>query len=378
MSFNHVNLNSELRKLLSLEDQNEQFLSVYLDTSVNQDGQRTHLIFFKKRASILGKLIEHEKGEPAGRVFRKNIARIEEYLVHQLDKRTQGLAVFCSEGRNFFQALQLPVRVRDKFVVSTSPNLDILIELAEESHRCCMVVLDQHSGRIFSVHLSNQPDDATSLSEEIPGRTKVGGWSQMRYQRHRKDMIQHFMKDLAEELERHVRREQPDCIVVLGTQSNTAEFRRRLSADLDRKILLTTSIPAHENDQELVAKVRGLIEEAERLEAQRMVTRLYDRLCQDHKAVVGLDETLFNLQMGKLERLFISEGLNGRGYRCTHCDFIFSRDVGKCPYCGNSAEPVELRNRLEKLAEHHAVPIELVGDATFLDSLGGTGGFLKF
>jgi len=378
MGFNHMDLNSELHQLLALEDQPIQFLSVYLDTSVNQDGQRTHSVFLKKKASMLGKLQELAKGEAAGIEFRRNVGRIENFVAGELEKRSHGAAIFCSVGREFFKALQLPVPVPNKFVVSTSPNLDILIELAEESRHYCLVVLDQHSGRIFSVFLSRRAGDPQTINEEIPGRNKMGGWSQMRYQRHRQDLIQHFMKDLAEQLDRFTRREKPDQIVILGTQANTAEFRRRLGPDVSNRVLLTAPIPAHEDEGELIAKTRLLIEEAGKQNGDKMVSRLYDRLCQDYMAVVGLGETLFSLQMGRLERLFISNRLSGRGYRCTHCDFIFSRDVGKCPYCGNPAQPVELRNRLEKLAERHDVPIELVGDPTFLDSLGGTGGFLKF
>lgn len=378
MSLNHVNLNAEIQELLALDDQRTQFLSVFLDTSVNEEGQRTYPVFFKKKASLLTKLQEHEKGEQAAKEFKENVARVESYLSQQLDRTTQGAAIFCSVGRDYFKALQLPVSVRNKFVVSTSPNLEVLIELAEESRHYCLVALDQHSGRIFSVYLSNRPSEARSLSEDVPGRTKVGGWSQMRYQRHRKDLIQHFMRDLAEELQRYVQREKPDSIVVLGTQANTSAFSRHLSSELSNRVLFTGPIPAHEDDLDLASKVRLMIQEAEKKKGEKLVSRLYERLCQDYMAVVGLDETLFNLQMGKLDRLFISEGLDGHGYRCIHCDFIFSRNPVKCPYCGNEAERVELRNRLEKLAEHHDVPIELVGDATFLDSLGGAGGFLKF
>ncbi len=378
MSFNHMDLNSDLQELLALEDQPIQFLSVYLDTSVNQDGQRTHSVYFKKKVSMLAKLQETAKGEAAAQEFRRNASRIEEFLATDLDKTAQSVALFCSLGRDYFKAIQIPVPVQNKFVVSTSPNLDVLIELAEESRHYCVVVLDQHSGRIFSVYLSRRLGDSRTLSEEIPGRNKVGGWSQMRYQRHRQDLIQHFMKDLAEELDRYVRREKPDSVVILGTQANTAEFRRRLGYNVSSRLLLTAPIPTHDDESELITKTRALIEAAGKQNGGKMVSRLYDRLCQDYMAVVGLDETLFSLQMGRLERLFISNRLAGRGYRCTHCEFVFSRDVGKCPYCGNSAEPVELRNRLEKLAERHDVSIELVNDPTFLDSLGGTGGFLKF
>ncbi len=373
-----MNLKQELEELLSLEDGDHLFLSVYLDTSVNSDGQRTHSVFLKKKVSMLSKLQRHAKGERALREFRENVKKIEEYLTQQLQRDTRGAAVFSSTGRGYFKALQLPAPVRNKFAVSTSPNLDVLIELIEESRHYAVVVLDQQSGRIFSIHLSDHPGRETSLSEDVPGRTKVGGWSQMRYQRHRKDLIQHFMRDFAEQLERFTRNEKPDGLVLLGTQMNLSEFRRHLPQHLLDKIFLTSSVPAHDDEQELVVRVRELIENAEERESAAALAEFYDRLCPDYRTVIGLDETLFNLQMGKVERLFISDRLNGQGYRCTNCDFVFCRDVHKCPYCRGAAESVDIRNRLEKLAEHHGANLELLSEPSFLDEFGGVGGTLKF
>lgn len=200
----------------------------------------------------------------------------------------------------------------------------------------------------------------------------------MRYQRHRQDHIMHFMKDFAEILENHVRREQPHSIALLGTPSNIAEFRKYLSAETQRRILLSRSIPPHKDEKDLISKVKGYLRGAEKEKARETVTQLYDRLCQDYLAVVGLDETLFNLQVGRLERLFVSNQLNSRGFRCTHCNFIFSTALDSCSYCQGRVEEVEIRNRMEKLAEHHDVAIDVVPENTFLDSLGGVGGFLRF
>ncbi len=373
-----MDLKRELEELLSLEDGEDLFSSVYLDTSVSSDGQRTHSLFVKQKIGLLTQVLRHRKGEAAVREFREHVASIEEYLNQKLERDTRGLALFCSTRRGYFKALQLPVPLRNKFAVSSSPNLDVLIELAEEQHQYAVAVFDQHSGRVFSIHLNRHAGREASLSEDVPGRTKVGGWSQMRYQRHRKDLIQHFMRDFAEQLDQFDRRVKPRGLVLLGTQENLAELKRHLPQHLEEKVVLARSLPDHEDDQELIEKVRGFVEEFEAKQSEAALARFYDRLSQDYQTVIGLDETLFNLQMGKVERLFISDSLNGQGYRCTHCQFVFSRDVHKCPYCRGSAEPVDIRNRIEKLAEHHGAYLQLLDEATFLDEFGGVGGMLKF
>lgn len=373
-----MDLKRELDELLSLEDGEPLFLSVYLDTSVNPDGQRTYGVFLKKKTSLMTKLQRHKRGETGVRELRENIRRLEAYLAEHLKSETRGLALFCSTRRGYFKALELPVPVRNKFAVSTSPNLDVLIELVEESRHYAITVLDQHSGRIFSLHLSDRPGPETSLSQNVPGRTKVGGFSQMRYQRHRKDRIQHFMRDFAEQLERFDRREKPQGLVLLGTHENVSEFKRRLPRHLLEKVVLTRGIPAHEDEQDLISQVRRFVEQIEAQESHAALSQFYDRLCQDYLTVVGLDETLFNLQMGKVERLFVTDRLAGRGYRCINCDFVFCRNVHKCPYCTGPAEAVDIRNRIEKLAELHGAQLELLDEPSFLDELGGVGGMLKF
>ncbi len=373
-----MNLQKELDELLALGDQKTPFLSVYLNTSVNAEGQRTYPVFLRKKIALLSKLQEHGNVENNLREFRRNVELVEAYLRDELARETRGVAIFSSAARDYFKALQLSVEVPNKFSVSTSPNLGILIELAEGNQHYCLAILDQHSGRILSFYLFDLHGEAELVDETVPGRTKVGGWSQMRYQRHRSALIDHFMKEFAESLADYVRREDPDSIILLGTDSNLARFQRHLSSEVRDRILLTRNLPAHADDNELIEQVSGYISEAQSQAQQQTEEQLYDRLCQDHLAVVGLDDTLFNLQMGKLERLFISRQLQTRGYRCTNCHFIFSSSLDQCHYCQGPVEPIELRNRIEKLAEHHDVPIDVVSPRSFLDSLGGLAGFLRY
>lgn len=374
-----MNLNEALQELLSLEDQDGQFLSIYLNTSVNQQGKRDYGLFFDKQLSRLEKALpQEEDGEARLKLFHADVDRARRYLNLELRKDTCGVAILVSAARRYFRALQLPLPVRNKLVLSRSPNLDILIELAEENEHYCVALLDQHSGRIFSVYLYHVLATSSMRDDRVPGRTKVGGWSQMRYQRHRKDHILHFMRELAELLERFVRREKPDRIILLGTPANVSEFRKHLGANLARKIALTRRIPTDVDEAELVSKIRASIEEMKVYQDRETAEKLYQQLWQNYRAVVGLEGTLYNLQMGKLEKLIISNFLDGRGYQCSKCDFLFGQKIRRCTYCRGIIREVDIRNRLEKIAEQQKVEIEVLSQPTFLDSVGGAGGFLKF
>ena len=79
-----MDLREELESLLAVEDQDHLFLSVFLDTSVNREGQRTYPVFLKKKASLLAKLQAHEKGEAAAREFQDNLVQVESFLFDKL------------------------------------------------------------------------------------------------------------------------------------------------------------------------------------------------------------------------------------------------------------------------------------------------------
>lgn len=367
-------LHETLQELLNLENQ-AQFISVYLDTSVNQEGKRKHWIFFKKRVNELEKLLE-ERGNHAIKPFREKIKRIEDYINYQLNEDSRGLALFI--GPDYFRAVQLPVPIPNKMVVGQSPDLDVLIELLEENRHFAAVLLDQHTGRIFSVYLYDVLDSLEIADRLVPGRTKAGGWSQMRYQRHRKDHIQHFMKELAELLERFVRAEKPDALILLGAHENVAEFRKHLPDEIGRKILFEENVPVQIPEAELLSRIREDIKQAAAKKDQETANRLYEHVSQGYRAVAGLADTLSNLQMGKIGRLLISRNFSARGPRCSRCAYVFGEKTDTCSHCGGPTTEVDLRSEMAKLAERHKAEIEIIHGQTFLDSVEGIGGFLRF
>ena len=62
-----------LEELLDLEESERLFVSLYLDTTVNAEGQRVHPIYLKQKVADLLPVIAAGKGEVAVREFRENI-----------------------------------------------------------------------------------------------------------------------------------------------------------------------------------------------------------------------------------------------------------------------------------------------------------------
>ncbi|RPI20322.1 MAG: hypothetical protein EHM61_27280 [Acidobacteria bacterium] len=382
MAGDRINLQDEIRnlleELLDLEESSHLFVSLYLDTSVNAEGQRVHPIYLKQKASDLQHVIAAAKGEAGLREFRDNLLQIESFLAQSLEKTARGVAVFSSRGRGYFRALQLPVSVRNKIAASAAPNLDVLIEILQQNRHFCVVVFDQQSARIFSVYLTDIVRKRQLSNPALPARNLPGSSSKVRYERRTRDVVQHFLKDLAEEIENLMRTEKTQGLVLLGTQANIAELRKFLSAEIDKQLLLTQNPPAGTSDSQLLDSVLAEVQRRQQMLSRQTLEQLYDRLSHDYLSAAGLEATLFNLQQGKVHTLVLSSPFAQRGKKCPRCGSLFTLSSNECTYCRTPTVEVDLRNQMEKLAEHHGAKIEIIQEPSFLDHLDGVGVLLRF
>jgi len=367
-----------LEELLDLEESDRLFVSLYLDTSVNAEGHRVHPIYLKQKVADLIPVIAAGKGEATVREFRQNLSQIEQFLAHSLEKSTRGVAIFSSTGRDYLKALQLPVAVRNKLAASRAPNLDVLIELFQQNLHYFVAIFDQQAARILSVYLTDVVRKRELSNPSVPPRNEPGSSSRVRYDRRERDVVQHFLRDLAQEIENLMRAERTQGLVLLGTQANTAELRKFLSLEIDKQVLLTQNFPATTPDTQLTERVLAEVQRLQQTLSKQALVQLYDHLSQDYLASAGLENTLFNLHQGKVQTLIISGQFAERGSKCPRCGSLFTSTTTECTYCRTSTIDVDLRNQMEKLARHQGVKIEVLQEPSFLDHLGGVGALLRF
>jgi peptide subunit release factor 1 (eRF1) len=110
------------------------------------------------------------------------------------------------------------------------------------------------------------------------------------------------------------------------------------------------------------------VEEVERLLSARDPAR----------AVLGIDETLHQLQRGRVRELVIARGLKGTARQCLNCRWVDRSGDPVCPLCGSERSSRTLRTVIPELASAFGVPMEIVaGDAAKkLRDAGGIGAWL--
>ena len=93
-------------------------------------------------------------------------------------------------------------------------------------------------------------------SVELPyQRHDQGGWSQARYQRHVEKLEKDHLRNVAEELDRHVRRLRGPRVVIVCSDEARAELSGLLPKDVRAAVVGWTAAEAHATPAELLAVV---------------------------------------------------------------------------------------------------------------------------
>lgn len=366
-----------LEELMALG--NRKVYSVYLDLSVGSDGQRSHEVFLKKKESQFQELLGPDTAERAR--FERVMRAVRHWLADGFDESHQGAALFLSGEGELLKTLQLPTRVDNLFALQAGAAVSPLARVVEDHDHLCVVALDNTRARILSVYLNAIEREESYADETIPPRTRGGGWSQARFQRHRDEHVQQFHHEVVEHLDRFVKRFGSDDIILLGTDEATAEFQRALPPALRERIRFVRPAPAGEPAAALLRRIQGLLEEEQTREDEEVLARLERRVREDYLAVGGVRATLGELQQGKVETLVVGRSLPRPGRQCTHCAFVLADGEAACPYCGGELAAVDLYEKLVGLAERHDAKVEFLegeAEAELLRRMNGAGAFLKF
>ena len=210
-------------------------------------------------------------------------------------------------------------------------------------------------------------------------RTRVGGWSQMRYQRHVDNFHLLHAKEVVEALERVVREEDAGHIVLAGDEVIIPLLREQLPPRLAEKVIdvlrLDIRTPEHEV---LKATTEALREHNTQTDAER-VRRLLDEYRAGGLAVVGLAR-------------HAHRALPGAGRRASPERLVAGDPLRRGRVRRNQAEDappaqIDMRGR-----EPHLVAADLlvararltgarvifVEDPALLADVGGTGALLRY
>jgi peptide chain release factor subunit 1 len=334
----------ELRDLAAFEAEKGCAVSLYLDLdpsvspTAGDAATRLHSL-----------LDEAAKGDGANRRdlshdqrqgLKADFTRIQDYYEREFTREgARGLAVFIAGLDNVWRPLALTEPVRDDVKVGRTLYLAPLVPLIGRGEGAVVVVVGRERGRFYRLR-GGRLEELVDHTEEQPGQHDQGGWSQARYQRHIETLVHDHLKEVAEELDRVVRRLHGPQVVVISSEETRADFDDLLSKDAGAAIVGWTHAEAHAQAPELLELATPVLERWRAEQEQAALERWREEAGRDGRAAAGWEQTLEAASDGRVDLLLFQDGADHPAARCPRCGRVALED-GKCPLDGTSMERSE-------------------------------------
>jgi peptide chain release factor subunit 1 len=352
-------------------------ISLYLDARVNEVGKRNFMPFVRKQLSERVKSYPLNSEERAS--VEEDFVRIMRYLEEGVRETSQGVAVFaCSALDDYFQVGQFEANFeRNRLIVSERPYLYPLARLIDQYRRYAVVLADTNRAQIF-VFAAGRAVEQDNIENVKTKRTSVGGWSQARYQRHEENYHLHHVKEVVDALERTVREEQIEEVILAGDEAVVIPIlKEQMSKELQEKVIDVIKLGIDTPEHELFEESLTAFRRHDSLTDMEKVERLLGEFRGDNLAVAGVPDTLAALSNGQVEELLIAAAADSLKF-----DEEEVRKVLEVYHADDIPETLDARAVADELirraTQMSAARTTFIEDATRLEQLGGVGALLRY
>lgn len=375
-----MSLDRKLEKLAEFTSNDFPFISLYLNTQADQHGRDNFDSFVRKEFSSRAKAFAD--GSPERESFERDAGRINIYLRDKLEPSANGLAIFaCAGANNYFEAIQLDAPIeKHSLHVSDRPHVYPLARIVDQFPRYVALLADSQTARLFVFDLGRTAS-AVEYYNLKTSRTLVAERPQLRYQQRLDNYRSQYIKEVAAMLERIVKEENAQHVVLAGDDFFIPEFRQQIPRYLDDRVIdilrLDIRTPEHEI---LKATMESLRDNNIQTDAEK-VRDLFDRYQEGGTAAVGLRDTLDALSNGKVEELILSASLKQISVDQASLSRIPSVTAVPNTLAAHLTEPRSAAAVADKLvaeALSTGSTITFIEDPMLLGDVGGVGAFLRY
>jgi peptide subunit release factor 1 (eRF1) len=386
-----------INRLAAFEPNGYPFLSIYLDARTNQHGRDQFGIWLKKELAERTR----EAGEEES-VERQIFQRVSEYVlaaIEDIAPNANGLAIFASvdslerdQPGSFFEVAQFGSAIEEnELVVSDRPYIFPMARLIAQNPRYVCAWADTNAANIYVFGGELAVNAETPLGaqvEEIQNvktqRQQQGGWSQQRFQRRLENFHQQHAKELAETLDKLVRDDRIEMVVLSGDAARIIQLLRdEMSKELSEKVIDEMNLNQYASEKELYEASHEVVQKYERKLDAEKISQLSDEVGAKNLGVVGVTETLAALSNGQVNELFILSDTDKIRYNEQKVEQVLEDYAPGDDNSANDALPDtgERRQVLDELivrAINSSARIRFIEDPTLLMNVGGVGALLRY
>ena len=357
-----------LDQLARFESTEFPVLSLYLDARPSEVGRDDFGTFLRKE------LHRRLESYPARSAERESIEadaeKIRGLLGNGIDPSINTLAIFACSAAGLFETIELDAALGEsRLFVAGQPHLYPLARLADQARSYAALIADTNSARIVVFGLGRE-QSSDQVENPKTRRSKAGGMSQMRYQRHIDHTHLRHVKETVEHLARVVREEAIEHVILVGNVAVLPLLREQLPKDVAERVIDSLSLEAHAPEHELLEATLEAFRQHDAATDAEAVARLVDEVRAGGLAVAGSADCLSALESGQVDqRLLAAEPLGS------------DRDPSDS---AAALSPEELAKRealagdLVARARRTAAAMRFIEDPGLLWGLGGVGAFLRY
>lgn len=371
-------LREQLDRLVAFTPTDAPVLSLYLDLRPDQNGRQNYDAFLRKAFPERARALTGD----ARTSFTRDAERITAFLEEHRPHSARGLALFaCAAQNDFFESMPLKGTVDEHWLfIGSVPHLYPLARINDQFPRYAALLVDTNAARLYVFSLGTTEDER-EVKNVKTRKSAIGGWSQARYQRHIENFHLQHMKEVVDLLDRVVRAESLNHIVIAADATARPLLMEQLPQHLAEKVIDLTRLDVDTPGHEVLARTMEALRERDAETDGDQVKRMLDAWRAGGLAVVGPEETLQALERGQVEELLITAA-PALLRRAT----IVTADAAPGPLDIDTSGPsTDLDAERHKLADHlvaHAhmssARIRFIEDPELLAQVGGVGALLRF
>jgi peptide chain release factor subunit 1 len=309
----------------------------------------------------------------------RDLARVSDWFGREFKREgARAVAVFAAERDRLFLPLLLPSPVEDEARISTQLYLAPLVRVVGRGDGALVAYVGRERGEVYRLR-GGQLAPLADETAQVPGRHDQGGWSQARYERHIETIVDRHLREVADALDRCVRRLRDVRVVLAGQEETRSGFEELLSPAVRAALVGWVAAEAHVDPPRLLEAARPLLDEWNLGRKEELLARWREEAARNGRAATGWDETLRAASEGRVELLLVQDGADRPAYVCPACGRAQTTN-GSCPLDGTTMEAAD--TGLD-LAVHqtltHGGTVEVFGDEhRDLVSVGGLAALLRF
>jgi len=364
-------------RLLNFDPVPAPVISLYLDARVNEHGKRNFLPFVRKQLSERLKTYPVQSEERAS--LEEDFVRIMRYVEDGIREPSQGIALFaCSALEDYFQAGQFEAPFeRNRLVVADRPYLYPLARLNEQYRHYAVVLADTNRAQIF-VFSAGRAVEQDEIENVKTKRTKVGGWSQARYQRHEENYHLQHVKEVVDALERTVNEEKLEHIILGGDETVVIPLlKEQMPKTLQEKIIDVISLGIDTPEHELLEESLTAFQRHDSLSDLEKVEQLLGEFRGDNLAVAGVPDTIAALSNGQVEEMLIVASPDGLRFDEEEVKKVL--EIYVTENMPETFEPRAVADELIRRANQlSAAKVTFIEDQARLEQVGGVGALLRY